>query len=167
MEAWYVVFTKPKQEQVAEENLQRQGIETYLPKVQRRLRRGNRAAYCIEPLFPRYLFINMDVQVQSTASIRSTRGAVNLVAFGAGPVTVAAELISKLKQSADPDLGVHLPVPPKFTAGQKVNILDGPFQDITGTFCALDGESRAMILLDLLGRKNRVCVDTDRLVMAG
>ena len=42
MQEWYAVYTKPKREMVAEENLQRQEILTYLPLTREKRRRRER-----------------------------------------------------------------------------------------------------------------------------
>ena len=57
-QGWYVAYTKPRQESVAECNLQRQSFETYLPWIfQARRKRGERKGI-VEPMFPCYLFYN-------------------------------------------------------------------------------------------------------------
>ena len=54
---WYLVHTKPRQEDIALSNLLRQDYECYLPTLPvEKLRKGG-LALVEEPLFPRYLFI--------------------------------------------------------------------------------------------------------------
>ena len=76
---WFTVYTKPRQERIALENLERQGFRCFLPMAvnpyQRRSARGQR----IEPLFPRYLFLNAVADQQSLGPVRSTRGVATLV----------------------------------------------------------------------------------------
>ena len=71
---WFAVFSKPRGEQTALVNLERQGFECFLPmalnpyqKISKR--NGDRT----EPLFPRYLFLRADPGRQSLARVRSTR----------------------------------------------------------------------------------------------
>ena len=49
--SWYLIFTKPRQESLARENLERQGFVTYLPRAQRSRRRNGRYIKSIEPFF--------------------------------------------------------------------------------------------------------------------
>jgi len=71
---WYLIYSKPRQEKGAVENLLRQNYEVYFPQIQLwRSRRGNRQLV-IEPLFPRYLFIHLDSHSDNWAPIRSTLG---------------------------------------------------------------------------------------------
>ncbi|HBA65302.1 MAG TPA: transcription/translation regulatory transformer protein RfaH, partial [Methylococcaceae bacterium] len=67
---WHVIHTKPKQEKRALENLQKQDFECFLPTCSiEKIRRG-RITVSLEPLFPRYLFINLK-QGTNWAPIRS------------------------------------------------------------------------------------------------
>lgn len=59
--AWYLVYTKPRQEQVAETNLANlanQGYAVYLSMLN--VHRRSRYCSLIEPLFPRDIFIYLD-----------------------------------------------------------------------------------------------------------
>ncbi len=60
MQHWYVVHCKPRQEATAEEHLNRQGYGAYLPKVLLRKRKRDKWVKVVEPLFPRYLFSQVD-----------------------------------------------------------------------------------------------------------
>ena len=62
MRTWCAAFTKPRQEEVASENLTRQGFRTYLPRLKQPKRRRDRWIEVIEPLFPRYLFVELDLR---------------------------------------------------------------------------------------------------------
>ena len=82
MKYWYAVQAKPRQENTAEENLRRQGFDTYLPKIQLRRRRRDKWTKVVEPLFPRYLFIHLEPGVDNWAPLRSTLGVSTVVRFG-------------------------------------------------------------------------------------
>ena len=44
--SWYLIFTKPRQENLARENLERQGFTTYLPLTQQSRRRNGKSPMC-------------------------------------------------------------------------------------------------------------------------
>ena len=69
MKNWYLIYTKPHKEQLARENLERQGYEIYLPMARLRRRRMGKGATRIEPLFPRYLFIHLDAKTDNWSPI--------------------------------------------------------------------------------------------------
>ncbi|MCP3869643.1 MAG: transcription/translation regulatory transformer protein RfaH [Gammaproteobacteria bacterium] len=167
MKQWYAIYTKPNKELMAEENLQRQDFVTYLPLTCEKRRKRGKWQDCTVPLFARYLFVNMDVSIQSTATIRSTFGVSNMVRFTGEPATVPGDLVELLRSRTDRVTGLISTGTPQFEPGQKVVVLDGPFKDIKGVFQQTNGDHRAMILLELLGRKNRVMVKTDLIMSAG
>lgn len=148
---WYLIQTKPRQEARAEENLQRQHFECYRPlKVSLQKKRSPRAL-SEEELFPGYLFIRMDQVHDNWYPIRSTRGVARIVTFGAHPVPVQDELIEQIRQR------LLSPEPrPTFQQGEHVLIKAGSFCDIEAIFLAADGEERAVILLNLLQREQKV-----------
>ncbi len=59
-QAWYLVYTKPRQERTAQFNLVRQGYEAYLPLFKGRRRQQGRKVSAVEPMFPRYLFLSLN-----------------------------------------------------------------------------------------------------------
>jgi len=164
--SWYVVSCKPRQELTARENLERQGFEVYLPRIRVRRRKQNRWVDAIEVLFPRYLFVRADRLRQSTASIRSTRGAIGLVRFGVEPAVVPDSVIEAILAREDAATGLHVAAAPEFRRGEKVTMLEGPFAGLEGVFACDDGVERAILLIELLGKSNRVRVNRDWFVRA-
>jgi len=148
---WYVIHTKPRQEQRALLNLEQQGYECYLPMVTvEKLRKGG-VSVVEEPLFARYLFIRLDVSLSGKGwgTIRSTLGVSCLVAFGMEPAKVDERLIEILRAQKD-----VLCSQPRllFAQGERVQIADGPFAGIEAIYQMNDGESRAMVLIELLSK---------------
>src|SRR5512135_2806639 len=107
MKGWYAVCCKPRQEVVAEENLQRQGSHVYLPRIRIARRRGGHWTDVVEPLFPRYLFLQIDPNQRSTAPVRSTRGVADFVRFGGKPAVVPNEVVSTLLRQEDSVAGLR------------------------------------------------------------
>jgi transcriptional antiterminator RfaH len=91
---WYVLHTKPKQEERANSNLAAWGVETLHPKL--KARRYNeftgKPTYITQPLFPRYLFAKFNAGEQ-LSKILFTRGVHNVVCFGDSPASVSEEII--------------------------------------------------------------------------
>lgn len=71
---WFVVYTQPRQEFRALENLQRQDYECFLPLIKVQKIRVGKCIDVTESLFPRYFFIRLFEGVSNFAPIRSTRG---------------------------------------------------------------------------------------------
>jgi transcriptional antiterminator RfaH len=158
---WYAVRTKPRQESLALENLLRQGFETYLPMIELKKRRRNKWTEVIEPLFPCYAFVHVDPDNTDIAPIRSTLGVTGMVKFGNTLTPVPDPVIGFLKKTEDDATGHHHSNKPLFTKGEKVEIMEGPFAGLAGVYQLEKGSDRAMILIELMGRQNKVAVKLD------
>ena len=95
---WFVVHTKPRQEQRALVNLQRQGFAAWLPMLSVEKFRRGRLEKVVVPMFSRYLFIRLDTEQTNWSPIRSTLGVSKLVSFGNRPAVIEDELILALQQ---------------------------------------------------------------------
>ena len=147
---WFVVHTKPRQEQRALDNLTRQGFEAWLPMIEvEKLRRG-RLTTVSEPMFSRYLFIHLDKTQSNWSPIRSTLGVSKLVSFGNVPAVVPDTLIQALQQ-ADGSRREFL-----LKEGDAVQFVSGPLQGLEGILQQRDGEQRAMVLIELISQPQRV-----------
>ena len=163
-ESWYLVHTKPRQEDVALANLQRQGYECYLPQMRIERIRRRKAEVVTEPMFPRYLFIRLDSsgQGKSWSPIRSTLGVSQLVHFGARAAKVDDALVELLRQREQ-----AMPLYAMFHSGDSVVVTDGPFAGIEAIYQTADAERRAFILLEILSKPVSMQIDTGRLRKAG
>ena len=80
---------------------------------------------------------------------------------GSNPAAVPHGVIDALRQREDTQGFVQLERPPRFAPGDKVRVLEGAFCDCYGLYEGMSGRERVAILLDLLGRKVRVMLDTE------
>jgi transcriptional antiterminator RfaH len=69
---WYVVHIRAQGEKCADLNLRRQGFVTYLPRYLRTRRHTRRIETVARPLFPRYLFVAMDIARDRWWAVQST-----------------------------------------------------------------------------------------------
>jgi transcriptional antiterminator RfaH len=160
---WYVAQTHVHAESKANLHLARQGFEVYLPRYVKQRRHARRVETVAAPLFPRYLFVSVDIVTQRWHSIRSTFGITRLVANGDVPAVLPQAIIEGLKRREDANGFVQLERRPRFASGDKVRVLAGAFCDNLGLFEGINGQERVAILLDLLGRKVRVVLDMDNI----
>ncbi|MSQ64850.1 MAG: transcription/translation regulatory transformer protein RfaH [Limnohabitans sp.] len=155
---WYAIHSKPRQEERALENLERQGFEAWLPMLTvEKVRRG-KLAKVVEPMFSRYLFIRLDTEQTNWSPIRSTLGVSKLVSFGNRPAIIGDELILALQQlpARKPERW--------FQPGQTVKFVSGPLRGLEGIYEKDDGELRAMVLVDLLSKHHRITTNMQDLM---
>lgn len=162
---WYVVHTKPKQESRALTNLEQQGFACFLPTIPKKRVRGKSFELVQEPLFSRYLFIELDTTLsgKSWAPIRSTLGVSKLVTFGSEPARVNPDLIELLR---DQETALATTPVSQYQQGETVIIKDGPFKGLEAIYQMDDGEMRAMVLIELLQKPTRLEVEISNLKKA-
>jgi transcriptional antiterminator RfaH len=157
--SWFAVYTKPRQEQIALENLERQGFRCFLPMAINPYQRRSASKLRIEPLFPRYLFLNAIPNQQSLGPVRSTRGVATLVRFGTELARLPEEVIRRVNSRRDPESGLVKLDPAPVAPGDKVKVFDGPLAGLEGIFKERKGEKRALMLATLLGTESTIEVN--------
>ncbi len=162
--AWYLVHTKPRQEDLALANLERQGYSCYLPQLRIERVRRRKTEIALEPMFPRYLFVRLDSSDQGKgwSPIRSTLGVSQLVHFGTRAAKVDDALVDLLRQREQ-----ATPAEAMFVSGDAVVITDGPFAGLEAIYQTADSERRAFILLEILNKPVPMQIDAGRLRKAG
>ncbi len=163
---WYVAQTHINCEAKAAQNLQRQGFDIYLPRYLKRRRHARKVDFTAKPLFPRYMFVAIDVATQRWRSIQSTIGVSRLVCNGDVPAAVPEGVVGALKGREDDKGFIRMDFRPAFAPGDKVRVLTGAFMDNAGLFNGMADHDRVSILLDMLGRKVRVLLDADMVAAA-
>jgi len=155
MESWYLLYCKRGQLLRAKEHLERQEVNCLSPMIAlEKIVRGKRTTVS-EPLFPNYLFIEFDPEAIHTTTISSTRGVSHFVRFGAMPATVPYEVIEALQSDA-PQILLDPETP---QVGDEVIITDGTFEGLRAIFAEPDGETRSILLLNLLNKQVMRSVD--------
>jgi transcriptional antiterminator RfaH len=163
---WYVVQTRPQAEAKAAAHLGRQGFEIYLPRYLKRRRHARRVEMVAAPLFPRYMFVAIDMAFQRWRAVQSTIGVTRLVCNGELPAEMSDSIIKNLRLGEDEGGFVRLQKQPSFRVGDKIRVLDGVFSACLGLFEGMTDGERIAILLDMLGRKVRVVLDADAIEAA-
>lgn len=159
MSDWFVVHTQPMGEQRAHANLLRQGFDAYLPLYRCRRSHARKVDLVRRPLFPRYLFVALDLMRDRWRPILSTFGVCNLVRIGEAPQSVPHGVVEALRANEAAQIFDQTLEPARtMRVGTPVRVLSGPFADLIGKFHALADAERVVVLLDLLGREVRVHV---------
>jgi len=163
---WYLVYTKVRQEKVAQTNLDRQGYEVYLPLVRQVRRRLGRRVSVIGAMFPRYLFVRLDSDTDNWAPIRSTLGVVSIVRFGQEPARVPDRFIVYLRSRED-EQGMQTVTVDELKRGTRVRVTEGSLMGFEGVYQARTGHERVVVLLEIMGKVARTVVDRESLESAG
>ena len=148
-ERWFVAHTLPKSEWKAELHLGAQGFRTFQPQIQKTIRHARQLKTVRAPLFPRYLFVILDLERDRWLSVRSTVGVSFLFSSRDGrPVPVPIGIVESLIERSDDTL---TRLDNDLVKGQQVRVLTGPFVDFIGTLDRLSAAGRVRVLLQLMG----------------
>ena len=160
---WYLVHTRPNNERKAEVNLEAQGFATFLPQIERTIRHARRLTTVRRALFPRYLFVRLDIGRDRWLSVGSTIGVSRLFTQEGRPVAVPFGVVETLLAHSDAGL-TRLDC--SLAEGQRVRILSGPLADFTATVVRLDARRRVDVLLEIMGAAVPVSIDRRALAPA-
>ena len=149
-QAWFVLHTRSRFEQVVFDGLEGKSLETFLPKITVMSKRRDRRKKIRIPLFPGYVFVKSDLNVYERLEIVKTVGVVRIVGNKDGPVPVPDDSIDSLKIMVAGDNEVLTGT--RFGKGDRVMVVEGPFAGVTGTFVRYKGAGRVVVSIEALGQ---------------
>ncbi len=158
MKHWYVAYTQPQAELRAAGNLRRQGFDAYLPLCRRIRRHARREESVLRPLFPRYVFVALDLDVDRWRSVNGTVGVSRLVCHGERPAALPDGVVEGLRDGEIDEGVVPLSQLVLFDPGARLRVLDGAFAGQIGIYQAVTEAERVVLLFDLIGSQVRVAV---------
>jgi transcriptional antiterminator RfaH len=155
---WYVVRTQPHREPSARAHLENQRYRVFLPTRLKTVRHARKLRTTVSPLFPQYMFIELDLSVQRWRNINGTCGVDGLVMSGGRPQAVPAGIVEPMLAAAD-SRGM-LRVEQSLKPGERVRLTAGAFAEQLGILVSLDDSNRIRVLLEMMG--GQIAVEVPR-----
>jgi len=163
---WYVVHTYSGHEASVMANL-RQRVETMklsdrileilIPTQEQIQIRSGKKHQITEKIFPGYILVRMILDDNSWLAVRTTQGVTGFVGIGNKPTPISndeVETIQKFMRMETPKFRT------KFSVGEAVKIIDGPFADFLGSIDSIDEEKgKLKVLVSIFGRETPVELD--------
>jgi len=159
---WLVAYTKPRQEQLALQNLERQNFVVYLPRYKKFKNAATGSVPVFGPMFPRYIFFRPSKAAQSIESVRSTIGVSHIVRFGFEPGLVTDDMVAIIQAFEAAQNQASLADISNFRAGQKVKLKHVALGNMEGLVQSVSSK-RVAVLLEILGRSTLVQLDHHQL----
>lgn len=128
---WFVVQSKPREEERALHFLKEKGFDTYLPLMEVVKVRKLNNLKTKKPLFPGYLFCRFKKEDDSLAHVRWTQGVKKILPESINPMPVDNEVVEAIHSLEQKD-GVIRKQP--FEKNDRIRIARGPMKDILGIF---------------------------------
>jgi transcriptional antiterminator NusG len=108
-------------------------------------------------VFPGYILVEMKMDEDSWYVVRNTPGVTGFVGMGNDPTPLRPEEVKAIIDRMETS-GPHFV--PKFRVGERVRIIDGPFNDFIGTVAAMEAEkSKVRVMVNFFGRDTPVELD--------
>lgn len=166
---WYLAYSKPRLEDVALENLLKQGFEAWCPSIKKvtgkRRSQASAQLFDQEILFPRYIFFRPAHAQQSITSVRSTIGVNSLVRFGIEfarlPHAKAVQIAHWVQQQQGLGAAEIMGLKP----GAQVKVNAGPLKGLDA-LVRMTAQDRVVVLLQLLGKDHEVTIPYTQLEVA-
>lgn len=161
MNDWYLIQIKSNSYKIAERNLNRQGFKTFMPLLEKTNKGRSKFTNCIKPLFPGYMFVGSEDNIDWWRKINNTLGVSRLLSYGGEPKALPEELISNLISRCDK---FGLLIKSKTPAiGDSIMLMKGAFTDLVATIETIDEKERIWVMMELMGRHTRIQLTTELL----
>ena len=127
----------PTQEEIEVKDGKRRSIERYV--------------------FPGYILVNLILTEESWYVVRNTPGVTGFVGMGNEPTPLRAEEVTHILKRMEAE-APHVKV--SFKSGERVRVIDGPFNDFRGTVSEIDLEhAKVTVMVNFFGRETPVELD--------
>jgi len=163
---WFVVHTYSGHEvkvmsllkqRVGAMKLEDKILEVLIPTQERIQIRAGKKHPVTEKIFPGYILVKMILDDNSWLAVRTTEGVTGFLGAGNKPTPIAeteVEAIQKFMELGAPKFKA------KFSVGEAVRIIDGPFAEFLGSIESIDEErGKLKVLVSIFGRETPVELD--------
>ncbi len=156
---WLVAQIKPNSNDTAFRNLERQGFQTFMPKIKATTIKENKFINKEVFVFPGYAFIGVDLQNSYWTKINSTYGVSKLLSFNNRPSEVPLDLIVELKKRFQDNINPIINV--KLKRGDIIKFNTGPFADLVTKIESVNSKKRINVLLEIMGGVRKLEIDLE------
>jgi transcriptional antiterminator RfaH len=159
--AWYVAYCQPFKERIVGSLLARQlDLNVYLPEII--CLRYGREHHSV--FFPRYLFVQVDLDAVPMGKISAVQGILRLISFSNGPQPLPEAVIEELRQRIGRLNEQGGPWAHGLEAGCPVRISRGPLRGLEAVFVGpVPAHDRVRVLIEFLGEQRAAEVSVDDL----
>jgi transcriptional antiterminator NusG len=164
--AWYVIHCYSGYENKVRHNLE-QRIETMgmkdkvfdvvVPTQEEVEVRDGKRRTVERHIFPGYVLVSMLLSEESWFVVRNTPGVTGFVGMGNLPTPLRPEEVAQILKRMEADAPM---VKVTFKVGERVRIVDGPFNDFRGVVSEIDMErTKVRVMVSFFGRETPVELD--------
>ena len=164
--AWYVIHCYSGYENKVRHNLE-QRIETMgmkdrifdvvIPTQEEIEVKDGKRRTVERHIFPGYVLVNLALSEESWYVVRNTPGVTGFVGMGNNPTPLRPEEVAQIVKRMEAEAPT---VKVSFKVGERVRIVDGPFNDFRGMVAEIDMErTKVRVMVSFFGRETPVELD--------
>ena len=151
---WFIAQIKPNSYHSATQNLERQGFETFLPKMEITQIQKNKFVVKNAYVFPGYMFVCFDMHSISWTKINSTYGVSKILTFNKKPSEISSDFILALKNRYE--INDNPTRKETLKQGDSIKFYAGPFADLIAKVESVEENNRIWVLLEAMGGYQRL-----------
>jgi transcriptional antiterminator NusG len=152
---WYAIWTRSRHEQVVREQLERKGLESFLPTITKWSRWKDRKKQVDWPLFPGYCFAKFTLD--DRIAVLKSAGVVSIISFNGDLAPIPDHEIDSIRQLIETDL--QFDPCPLIKEGMMVEVVHGPLRGVVGRLVRKGAHARLVLSVELIGQGVSVEVD--------
>lgn len=153
MRKWYPIFTQINKEFFLKNEIERLGFETYLPITKKNIRHARKTTNVLKPLFPRYLFVFIDKEIDNWFFLNTTQGVEYFLKNNNRILSVENDIITNLKNLEKQKGYIDISDFFKFKKGDIIKVKEGPFKGFFGKFSKYTNNKKFNLFISLFNRE--------------
>lgn len=161
---WYALAVQPRKEQYVQSQLSAQGYTVSCPRYRKVVRHARQTKTVLAPLFPGYLFVQIDLTVQNWRKANWIPGSIGLVKFDNRPAALNGAFIDTFITGNREDGLVNFK--DNLKVGDRVRAIGGPLDNLVGEVVAMADQDRVKVLMEALNRKIHLTLPRSDVVVA-
>jgi transcription antitermination factor NusG len=149
-EQWYALRTRSRHEKMVADQLDKQGIENFLPVVKQARQWSDRVKEVELPLFSGYTFVRVALTSPDRLRVLQTHGVAGFVGINCCGTAIPEEQIQDIRTL----LASKIPFAeqPFLRVGQRVRVRGGALDGVEGILSAQNGDRSLVISLEPIQR---------------
>lgn len=156
---WYACYTRARHEKKVDRVLRDRGLESYLPTMPRERQWKDRRKIVEWPIFPSYVFARFTLQ--DVHRVLTTPGVATIVRHGEHPTPIPQAELENVRRFVEAltESGTEADVRPMVEEGQRVRVVEGPFEGVEGIVLERRTRWRVLVGLESIGQGLEVDLD--------
>lgn len=157
LEKWYVIVVPPKHEKKVHAQLQKRGVNSYLPLYSSIRQWSDRKKKLTLPLFSCYIFVRIDSKEQF--KVLEVPGVTRFITFCGSPASIPDDYIISLKKILANEIPFEFELAQTIEINQNVRIKRGAMSGITGTVIKFKNGTKLAVNAHVIGQSLIIQVD--------